>query len=133
MLMWILRRLFFYLVLWRNVATSTSLKTLRRTLTLPTFLMILRFHSFVSSRHGWLMDGILDFLSHFFLRGTPSGGVVCRLYLRQRNLSYISWEFCCQTILYMFFSNSLAPCILKVAHNSWKPRKASSFEPGSAI
>lgn len=49
------------------------------------------------------------------------------------NLSFITNEFCCQTILYMLFSNSLAPCNLRLARNSWNSSKASCYETGGKI
>lgn len=50
----------------------------------------------------------------------PRGGALCRFSLRRSNLSSIAYEFCFRTMLYMLFSSLFAPCIPRLARNSWK-------------
>lgn len=47
------------------------------------------------------------------------------------SLSSIICELCCQTMLYMLFSSSLAPCISRLACNNWKLGNVSDREVGS--
>lgn len=61
------------------------------------------------------------------------GGVLWRFSSRRGNLSSISSKLCCRMMLYMLFSNSLAPCNLRLGCRIWNPGKASSCETRGGI
>lgn len=51
----------------------------------------------------------------------------------QDEVTTIPYELCFQMMLYMLFNNSLAPCIPRLARNSWKLGNASGCQVGGDI
>lgn len=115
------------------MATSVSFGALRSTSTLLSLLVRCGFWA------SYLLNTVGSRIMAWLLFDMPScavfprGGSLCRISSRQRKLSSIAYKLHCRMILYMLFSNSLAPFISRLAHNNWKPCNVSSCKAGGDI